>query len=148
VYIPPSATHQTWTEADKGTPFILRAGSGNNIEPTFYYSWKMPGDTGGDFYRDNISGCNTSSIPMNSPMVQEPGNMMGPTIQGVQMLLDQDPSAYWDGSKVVSPSGRARVCSRFHCMTLTCIRKARPTDAELTWSRETGWVLRPVDRWQ
>jgi hypothetical protein len=107
VYIPPSATHQTWTEADKGTPFILRAGSGNNIEPTFYYSWKMPGDTGGDFYRDNIANCNTSTIPMNSPMVQEPGNMMGPTIQGVQMLLDQDPSAYWDGSKVVSPLGKS-----------------------------------------
>ena len=67
----------------------------------------MPGDTGGDFYRDNISGCNTSTIPMNSPMVQEPGNMMGPTVQGVQMLIDQDPTAYWDGSKVVSPLGKS-----------------------------------------
>ena len=36
---------------DKGTELIiLRAGNGNNIEPSFYYSWKMPGDTGGDFY--------------------------------------------------------------------------------------------------
>ena len=109
VYIPPSATYSTWTNADKGTPFILRAGSGNNIEPTFYYSWKMPGDTGGDFYRDNISGCNTAHIPMNSPMVQEPGNMMGPTIQGVQLLMDQDPGAYWDSSqqRVVSSLGKS-----------------------------------------
>jgi hypothetical protein len=107
VYIPPSATHSTWTNADKGTPFILRAGSGNNIEPTFYYSWKMPGDTGGDFYRDNIATCNTAVIPMNAPMVQEPGNMMGPTIQGVQALLDQDPSAYWNGDRVVSPLGKS-----------------------------------------
>jgi hypothetical protein len=40
-------------------------------------------------------------------MVQEPGNMMGPTIQGVQMLLDQDPSAYWNGDRVVSTLGKS-----------------------------------------
>ena len=38
---------------------MLRAGTGNNIEPSFYYSWKMPGDVGGDFYRENIADCNT-----------------------------------------------------------------------------------------
>ena len=107
VYIPPSATHKTWSEADAGTPFILRAGTGNNINPTFYYSWKMPGATGGDYYRDNIAGCNTAIIPMNSPMVQEPGNMMGPTTQGVQDLIDQDPGAHWDGTKVVSSFGKS-----------------------------------------
>ena len=26
----------------------------------------------------------------------EPGNMIGPTKQGVQALVDQDPGAYWD----------------------------------------------------
>ena len=109
VYIPPSANHSTWTEADKGTEFILRAGSGNNIEPTFYYSWKMPGDTGGDFYRDNISGCNPTTIGMNSDMQQEPGNMVGPTNQGIDLLIAQDPEAYWDGAqgRVVSPLGKS-----------------------------------------
>jgi Flp pilus assembly protein TadG len=109
VYIPPSATHKTWTEADAGTQFILRAGTGTNIEPTFYYSWKMPGDTGGDFYRDNIAGCNPTSIGMNTPMVQEPGNMVGPTTQGVQLLLDQDPGARWDSlqGRVVSTFGQS-----------------------------------------
>ena len=29
---------------DKGTVLILRAGSGNNIQPTFYFSWSMPGN--------------------------------------------------------------------------------------------------------
>jgi len=109
VYIPPSATHKTWTEADAGTQFILRAGTGTNIEPTFYYSWKMPGDTGGDFYRDNIAGCNPTSIGMNTPMVQEPGNMVGPTTQGVQLLMDQDPGARWDSlqGRVVSTFGQS-----------------------------------------
>jgi hypothetical protein len=89
--------------------FILRAGTGNNIEPSFYYSWKMPGDTGGDFYRDNIAGCNTATIPMNSPMVQEPGNMVGPTTQGIDDLMALDPTAYWDTTarQVVSPLGKS-----------------------------------------
>jgi Flp pilus assembly protein TadG len=88
-------------DRDKGMQLILRAGTGNNINPTMYYSWKMPGDTGGDFYRDNIAGCNQTDIPLSptSPylMIQEPGDMNGPTIQGVQDLIDLDPTARWDG---------------------------------------------------
>jgi hypothetical protein len=55
-----------YSMADKGTLLILRAGSGNNIQPTFYYSWSMPGmpngEIGGDWYRDNIANCNTTVI--------------------------------------------------------------------------------------
>jgi len=29
-------------------------------------------------------------------MTNEPGNKVGPTDQGTQALIDQDPSAYWD----------------------------------------------------
>jgi len=91
-----------YSMADKGTQLILRAGSGNNIQPTFYYSWDMPGNTngvtGGDWYRDNIAKCNTSIINRGAVATQEPGNMMGPTIQGLQGLLDQDPNATWDYS--------------------------------------------------
>src|SRR5215468_9867208 len=32
-----------YSAQDIGTVLILRAGSGNNIQPTFYYSWSMPG---------------------------------------------------------------------------------------------------------
>jgi hypothetical protein len=78
VYIPPSANHKTGPTPTRGRRSSCARAVGGNIEPTFYYSWKMPGDTGGDFYRDNIAGCNTAVIPMNSPMVQEPGNMIGP----------------------------------------------------------------------
>jgi hypothetical protein len=107
VYLPPSASHSTYSQADIGTVLTIRAGTGNNIEPSFYYSWAMPGGTGGSFYSANISGCNTNTIPMNAPMVQEPGNMVGPTNQGVDDLLLLDPTAYWDGSKVVSTLGKS-----------------------------------------
>jgi Flp pilus assembly protein TadG len=81
---------------DVGTDMVLRAGTGTNISPSFYYSWKMPGDTGGSFYRDNIAGCNNASVTWGDPMVQEPGNMVGPTTQGIRDLIAQDPDARWD----------------------------------------------------
>ena len=109
VYIPPSATHQTWTEEDAGTLFYLRAGTGNNIEPTFYYSWKMPSAIGGDFYRENIANCNATVIPLGVGMTQEPGAKEGPTVQGMQDLWNKDPNAYWDDDqkKVVSEFGQS-----------------------------------------
>ena len=109
VYIPPSASYKTWTQDDAGTYFVLRAGTGNNIEPTMYYSWKMPGDIGGDFYRDNISGCNPTTIPMGIKMNQEPGAMEGPTIDGMKQLYAKDPYAYWDDTekRVVSEFGQS-----------------------------------------
>jgi Flp pilus assembly protein TadG len=85
--------------ADKGMLLTIRAGSGNNIEPTMYWSWKMPGDIGGDFYRDNIAHCNTSLMHFGDIMTQEPGNMVGPTIDGIVDLIAQDPYASWDTGK-------------------------------------------------
>jgi Flp pilus assembly protein TadG len=84
------------TANDRGTKLVLRAGTGDNINPSFYYSWKMPGDTGGDFYRENIANCNRSIITMGDAIVQEPGAMSGPTIQGIDDLIAKDPSAQWD----------------------------------------------------
>lgn len=97
-YSPATASDYTgYTVAnDVGLQIILRAGLGSNIEPGFYYSWKMPGDIGGDFYRDNIAHCNTSTIVMGAIVEQEPGDKQGPTIQGIEDLIAQDPGAYWD----------------------------------------------------
>jgi hypothetical protein len=86
--------------ADKGVSLVIRAGTGNNIEPTMYYSWKMPGDDiGADFYNENIVACNTSVVGYKYLMTQEPGNMNGPTMQGIDDLIAQDPDAYWDNVK-------------------------------------------------
>jgi len=85
---------------DKGMPLTIRAGTGNNIEPTMYYSWKMPGDDiGADFYNDNIVHCNTSVVGYRYLMTQEPGDMNGPTMKGIDDLIAQDPDAYWDDVK-------------------------------------------------
>jgi Flp pilus assembly protein TadG len=87
------------TSNDIGTTLMLRAGNQNSIQPSFYYSWKMPGDIGGNFYRDNIDQCNQSIISYdpNNPymMTQEPGDKQGPTIQGIKDLIAQDPDTQW-----------------------------------------------------
>jgi hypothetical protein len=91
-------------EADRGTRLMIRAGTGNNIQPSFYFSWAIPPDSGADWYRENIAGCNTTIIGWGDLMTAEPGNMVGPTSQGVDDLIAKDPGAYWDTSanRVVS----------------------------------------------
>ena len=102
VYIPANQPGYTgYTEDDRGTELILRAGSGNNVEPTAYQSWSMPGNNGligGEWYRSNIHNCNTTiiNINLNNPLflLQEPGNMVGPTNDGVDQLIALDPNAH------------------------------------------------------
>ena len=97
VYVRAGQTgYKGYTASDKGMYLELRAGTGNNIEPTMYWSWDMPGASGGDWYRENIEHCNTTVVDYDDIVVQEPGNMVGPTNQGIDALIAQDPAAYWD----------------------------------------------------
>lgn len=56
------------------------------------------GSRGAAAYRRNICTCNSSVIDLDTEYLIEPGNMVGPTYQGVQALIDRDPDAYWDES--------------------------------------------------
>ena len=100
VYIPADQPGYTGYNAqrDKGMLLTIRAGTGNNISPSMYYSWKMPNAIGADFYRLNISGCNTSLVHWGDLITQEPGDMSGPTTSGIDDLIAQDPNAFWDTS--------------------------------------------------
>jgi hypothetical protein len=106
VYTPgsPEQGGTGYGRADIGTTLTLRAGTGGNIAPSSYFSWTMPGGTGGSWYEYNIANCNTTPVNVGDPAVQEPGNMVGPTIQGLTELMTKDPDAYWDAGnkKVVS----------------------------------------------
>jgi hypothetical protein len=53
-------------------------------------------DAGGAVYRQNICSCNNSPIELGAEYPIEPGNMIGPTAQGVDELIDADPDAWWD----------------------------------------------------
>ena len=116
VYVPANQSGYTgYTDDDRGTQLILRAGTGSNIEPTAYQSWSMPGNNGligGEWYRHNISGCNTEiiNIDLNNPLylTQEPGAMEGPTNQGIDELIALDPNAHWEtGCRCVRGSNQS-----------------------------------------
>jgi hypothetical protein len=65
----------------------------------------MPGgEIGGDYYRENIYDCNTAIFTAGVEMIQEPGNKVGETNQGIDELKLKDPNAEWDATrnKVIS----------------------------------------------
>ena len=81
---------------DKGTLIELKTGNGSKVSPGIYNPWAIPGSTGADDYRAAIAGCKTGTMKTGIPLVPEPGNMTGPTAQGVADLVAKDPDAHWD----------------------------------------------------
>ncbi len=101
VYI--DATQSGYTgynaERDKGLLVRLKADGGTKLAPSTYQPWAIPDSGGGNDYRWNIGNCNTTVMPFGFLMTQEPGNMVGPTTQGMDDLIARDPNAYWDDVK-------------------------------------------------
>jgi len=80
--------------------------------PGIFLPWRLPpdgdgetcsrgggggtNDAGAATYRNNICTCNTADIQLGTEYPIEPGNMVGPTWQGVGELIDSDPNAVWD----------------------------------------------------
>lgn len=94
---PDNANYTGYSSAkNTGDRLTLHAGTGDQINPSFYFSWKMPDDVGGNFYRENIATCNTSVMHWDDLIIQEPGDKSGPTIQGINDLIALDPNARWD----------------------------------------------------
>lgn len=98
IYIPLGQSGYTGYNAvtDRGTLVTLKAGTGNNITPSFYFPYAIGGVSGADEYRENIANCNTTIMGFNDLLMAEPGNMSGPTRQGIDDLIARDPNAYWD----------------------------------------------------
>jgi hypothetical protein len=116
IYHGPDQSNYTGYNAttDRGLRLVLKAGSGNNIAPSFYNPLALPASTGASDYEMNIKSCNTTTMHVGELLNAEPGNMVGPTKQGLEGLVELDPSAYWDtaANKVVSsqnPSPRIKI---------------------------------------
>jgi hypothetical protein len=113
-------------QGDYGRLLVIKA-SQDNIDPadapvdSFFFPWIIPGDeeragdddackdangTGGaNPYRANICRCNLNPVELGVEYETENGDMEGPTFQGVNILYEMDPTAFWDGSKVRSHFG-------------------------------------------
>lgn len=71
-----------------------------------FYPWQMPGaGPGGAAYRHNIATCNPTPVAISDTFnadttgagrnLSKPGNMIGPTKQGLDSLIAEDPNAHW-----------------------------------------------------
>jgi Flp pilus assembly protein TadG len=98
IYIPANQPGYTGynQETERGQPLMIRASTGSNITVSFYFSLAINGITGGSEYDWNIANCNKTIMHWGDPLIQEPGAMAGPTIQGADALIARDPGARWD----------------------------------------------------
>ena len=87
---------------DYGTVVTLHPGSPKNtIAPSDFYAVDLIDSTGGSDYRTNIGKCVNVTTAIGEELTVDPGNMVGPTKQGVGDLIAEDPGASWNGKKVV-----------------------------------------------
>lgn len=101
VYIPPGPGYTGYSAAeapygDRGALVTLKSGQGTQITPSVYFPYSMGGVTGSAEYNWNIGNCNTLMMKPGDRLLAEPGNMSGPTRDGMEALIARDPNAYWD----------------------------------------------------
>jgi Flp pilus assembly protein TadG len=101
---------------DVGEEVVVKRGSNgaSGTPHSFFYCVDFPPvnqgnpEQGASNYRDNIRNGTEYNVSIGDVLQVEPGNMQGPTSQGVNDLIDADPGAYWDGHQVSgSNSGTA-----------------------------------------
>jgi hypothetical protein len=125
-------------QADYGRRMVLKEGSpGQAISPSFFYSLQL-GDPGGAAYRYNIANCVGVNLGIGDRVPVEPGAMMGPTVQGVEDLIAQDPNAYWDPvSQTVAGSCAASTCPQYGRSPRVVLRPVFDTE-DFEDGRQTG----------
>ena len=77
------------------------------IRPGHFFAWHMPldpvdsdpacsgGSGGAALYKGSICECNDSEVYLDKEYDVEPGNMVGPTKQGIEYLNNLDKGAHW-----------------------------------------------------
>lgn len=92
----------------KGTSVVIKSGSlgAPATNPSFYYPVDFPPlntgnpETGAAIYELNIVEGTRHTVGVGDVVQVEPGNMVGPTRQGVDALMAMDPDAFWNGSEI------------------------------------------------
>jgi hypothetical protein len=91
-----------------GSQVVLKEGAHSSCDggsSSYYYAVNYPPVnkgtpvTGSDVYRDYIDFSYVGEVAIGDVLQVEPGNKNGPTQQGVNYLISQDPGAYWDNAQ-------------------------------------------------
>jgi hypothetical protein len=101
---PPAGYQPTgYGTPDRGQRILITMSSpSDSPQPGWYYSIRLPGAAGGADFRSAIAGCWDPDAIYEKGMevIKEPGNMVGPTLQGFRDLINQDPDAMWNPGAV------------------------------------------------
>lgn len=84
--------------SDTGRYLVLKAGTPKTaVAPGWYHPVVINASEGpgGANYRNNIATCDPTVITPGMTLEVEPGNMVGPTRQGMRDLIALDPGASW-----------------------------------------------------
>jgi hypothetical protein len=91
--------YRTDYDRDRGRPLTLKPGNpAQSWSPGWFMAWRPPENMGGADYRQNIINCIDEDMFTDEsivPIDTEQGNMIGPTIQGVEDRIGED-THYWD----------------------------------------------------
>lgn len=83
---------------DNGLRVLLKANNSSVAAPSYYYPIVLPDGlgTGSNNYRHRINTCTelTNPVAIGDTFVSEPGNMVGPTAD-IMNLINADPGASW-----------------------------------------------------
>jgi len=113
-FTPSSVSTSTASGGDYGRYITLKHGKpGDTITPGWFQPVVVnPSEKpGGANYRANIATCDTTYIGPGTIMQVEPGNMIGPTRQGMGDLIALDPDAKWNPSLYGGKGGVQGGCS-------------------------------------
>ena len=99
---------------DWGRMVVIKAQRpGDAITSGWFYPWRIGSSSGGNDYRDNITGCNPAVTSLGVQYDVENGNMVGPTRQGFDDLIAQDPNAHWNSALDGGKGGIEGVSSQY-----------------------------------
>jgi putative Flp pilus-assembly TadE/G-like protein len=94
------------TPNDYGQELTLKVGSpGDSVNPGWFQALDLSSapdsgcsNSGAQCYKSSISGCDGGTWKIGDLVPKENGNMVGPTNQGTQDLIDLDPGASWNST--------------------------------------------------
>jgi hypothetical protein len=92
-----------------GTPVVIKSGSigAPGTNPGFFYPINFPPlnrgtpVSGADAYCENIAHGSEDYVFLGDQLQVEPGNMVGPTNQGIQELISLDPNASCQNQQII-----------------------------------------------
>jgi hypothetical protein len=97
VFIGADGEVTAWARARTGLQFTIKPGNPQNaLNPGQFYAIRMPDSAGGADYRTNIETCSPDFVYCGETYGIEPGNMIGPTMQGVDHLTGPLPDLFLD----------------------------------------------------